>query len=162
MVIRSRTSSFQNSFVLKTIQDWNALDNDIKASGTIETFVKKLNAPPRDIPKWYYSGLRSLSVKHARLRMLCSPLNDHLYSHIHVIENPSCICGHLRENNKHYLFECPLYANERAAMLNDLLQIDFQPTLNNILFGNKKYSEDINKKAFRIIQHFIFVTGRLE
>ncbi len=81
--LRTRTSSFQNSFIPKTIQDWNSLENDTKASGSLETFVHKLNTPPIKVPKWFYSGQRAMSINHAKLRMLCSPINDHLYSHIH-------------------------------------------------------------------------------
>ena len=54
--IRSRTSSYQNSFFPKTIHNWNELDNDIKSSDSLEKFIRKLNAPLVKVPKWYYSG----------------------------------------------------------------------------------------------------------
>jgi hypothetical protein len=158
--IGARTSSYQNSFIPKTIHDWNHLDNDIKAAGTTETFTHKLNASVRKAPKWYYSGKRTLSINHAKLRMLCSPINDHLYSHIHVIESPTCTCGHFRENNKHFLTECPLYIIERNGMINRLMLIGFQPTLSNLLYGNTQYSEDCNIQAFDIIQEYIAATRR--
>ena len=90
----ARTSTFQSSFLPRTIQDWNRLDNEIKGLDNFETFSKKVVAPPAEVPKWYYSGKRSSGINHAKLRMLCSPLNDHLYSYIHVIESPVCPCGH--------------------------------------------------------------------
>ena len=93
--------------------------------------------------------------------MLCSPLNDHLFSHIHVVDSPACPCGHLRENNKHYLLECNLFTVERDQMLHSLQQLGFQPNLNNLLYGNSEYSEECNTKAFGIIQSFISATGRL-
>ncbi len=158
--LRTRTSTFQNSFIPKTIQDWNNLDNDIKGSNTLETFTRKLNTPPLEVPKWFYLGERSMSINHAKLRMLCSPINDHLYSHIHVIESPTCICGHNRENNKHFLLECPLFINERNEMFNNLMQLGFQPTVNNLLFGNAQYSVNCNIQAFVIIQKYIAETGR--
>lgn len=155
-----RTSSFQNSFIPRTIHDWNNLNKDIKASDTLATFTSKLNTPPLTSPKWYYSGTRILSINHAKLRMLCSPLNDHLFSHIHVIDSPDCLCGHFRENNKHFLIDCPLYLIERNQMFNKLMQIGFQPSLNNILYGNSQYTEECNIMAFSIIQEYIAATGR--
>ena len=119
-----------------------------------------MNASPPDVPKWFYTGMRSLSIDHAKLRMLCSPLNDHLFSHIHVIDNPSCACGYLRENNKHFLLECPLFNIERNIMFTSLRPLGFEPTMSNLLFGNKKYSENCNIEAFTIIQSFIKASGR--
>ena len=97
---RARTSTFLDSFFPQTIQDWNNLPNDIQSSESIETFVRRLNKDKILSPKWYYSGKRTLSIKHAKLRMLCSKLNDHLYSHNNVVDSPSCPCGHIiiREN----------------------------------------------------------------
>ena len=41
---RTRTSQFQNSFLLKTINDWSKLDNDTKKMSTpLESFTNKLN-----------------------------------------------------------------------------------------------------------------------
>ena len=124
------------------------------------TFTSKLNTPPLTSPTWYYSGTRILSINHAKLRMLCSPLNDHLFSHIHVIDSPDCLCGHFRENNKHFLIDCPLYLIERNQMFNKLMQIGFQPSLNNILYGNSQYTEECNIMAFSIIQEHIAATER--
>ncbi len=108
----------------------------------------------------YYSGDRRLNFLHARLRMLCSPLNDHLYSLVHVVDNPSCSCGHVRENNKHFILECPLYTNERNNMLRGLDHIEFNPLLNNLLYGDKKCNEEKNIKAFSIVQEYINNTNR--
>ncbi len=97
---------------------------------------------------------------HARLRMLCSTLNDHIYSYIHVVESPACSCGHFRENNKHFLVDCPLFINERAVMFNNLNELQFQVTISNLLYGNTEHSEQVNIKAFLIIQNYISATGR--
>ena len=94
--------------------------------------------------------------------MLCSPLNDHLYSHIHVIDDPSCACGNARETNKHYLLECALHTGQRKAMLEALHELDFEPTLSNILQGNEKYSHRKNEEAFKIIQDFIQDSNRFD
>ena len=159
--IRSRTTSFYESYFPQTIKDWNSLQNDIKNSESTNIFLTRLNAEKAIVPKWYVTGRRDISVKHAKLRMLCSNLNDHLFSHIHVVESPSCPCGHVRENNKHYLLECHMFYAERNVMLNELQGIGFQPSLQNLLYGNSQYSDECNIQAFDIIQNFIHVTGRL-
>ena len=63
--VKARTSTFIDSFVPKTIKDWNNLDNEIKASETIVTFAKHLNIDLTKSPKWYFSARRRLSVLHA-------------------------------------------------------------------------------------------------
>ena len=158
---RARTSTFLDSFFPKTIQDWNNLPNSVKEAGSLEIFISKLNADMVKVPKWYFCGNRDASIKHSKLRMLCSPLNDHLYSHIHVVDSPACPCGHTRENNKHYLLECNLFGVERNIMLQSLQQLGFQPSLNNLLYGNHEYSEECNIAAFGIVQNFLTATGRL-
>ena len=97
---------------------------------------------------------------HARMRMLCSPFNDHLYSHIHVVDSPACACGHPRENNKHFFLQCPLFDNERQILMDGLNHIDFLVNLKNLLFGSENYSEEVNGIAFELIQVFIKNTGR--
>ena len=156
----ARTSTFIESFFPQTIQDWNNLPNNIKSSTSLEIFSSKLNHDLYHPPKWYYCGSREFSAKHAKLRMLCSNLNDHLYSYINVIDSPACPCGYLRENNKHYLLECNLYNKERADMIAALEGIGFEPTLNNLLYGHKQYTEDCNIQAFSIIQNYIKDTAR--
>ena len=94
------------------------------------------------------------------MRMLCSELNDHLFSHIHVVESPECQCGHHRETNKHYLLECPLFMNERGEMLNNLAQINFRPTVSNLLNGNHDLPVALNVQAFGFIHDYIKATKR--
>ena len=45
-------------------------------------------------------------------------------------------------------------------MINKLTQINFQPSLNNLLYGNKEYDDQCNFQAFGIIQEYIIATGR--
>ena len=67
---------------------------------------------------------------------------------IHVIDDPTCACGHIRENNKHFLMNCPLFFIERTELLASLGRIGFKPTVKNLLFGNTQYSLEANKEAF--------------
>ena len=157
---RARTSAFHNSFFPKTIREWNSLDTDTKSAGTLETFTSKLTVDDPVDPKLYCMGDRALSILHAKMRMLCSNLNDHLFSHIHVIDSPQCQCGFQRENNKHFLLDCPLFFNERADLFNKLNAISFHPTVSNLLYGNKAYTDECNIQAFGYIQNYIKQSGR--
>ena len=63
-----------------------------------------------------------------------------------------CLC-----NNRYFLLDCPLYTIEHNQMLSKLIQLEFEPLLNNhnLLFIKEMYSEEIGKKAFLVIQQFI-------
>ena len=101
-----------------------------------------------------------MTIVHARLRMLCSELSDHLFSHIHVVDSPACQCGHHCENNKHFFLECPLYMNERIELMRNLDDIKFKPTISNLLNGNDEYTTAVNVQAFGFIHDFIKSTKR--
>ena len=152
---------FQNTFIPKTICDWNELPDEVKSSESDDTFAHKVTRDT-NIPVWFSRGDRKSNIWHARLRMKCSKLNDDLYSHIHVVDSPSCPCGARRETSKHFLLDCPLYANERALMLSDLSEMGFKPTTKNLLFGNTNYTDAINCQAADIVQTFLNATKRFE
>ena len=134
----------------------------LRSCDNASIFRGKLPQKAETPPFWYCCGDRKTAVVHAKLRMLCSPLNDHLYSHIHVIDSPQCRCGNPRENNRHFLFDCPLYQIERRQMMSDLTALKFPITLNSLLFGNHKLNEADNVAAVRIIHKFLSDTGRFE
>ena len=160
--VTAKTSAHYNSFIPRTTRDWNELDDETKSQGTLKAFSNRLNKDHVSPPKWFNSGCRKYNILHARLRMLCSPLNDHLYSHIHVVDSPACPCGHERENNKHYLMDCPLYDAARQTLFNSLQQIGFECTLANMLYGSAAYSVNKNTQAFNLIQDFIENSERFE
>ena len=151
----------ENTFIPKTITEWNTLNTETRSSDSSETFCKKITRET-EVPSWYLTGDREANMWHARMRMRCSPLNDDLHSQIHVLENSECACGYKKENSKHFLLDCPLYNVAREKMLNNLLPLGFKPTKSNLLFGNSKYSELMNKNAFEIIQTFIRETKRFK
>ena len=152
---------YQNTFIPKTICDWNKLNDEVKSLESEEAFARKV-LRDINIPTWFSIGDRKTNIWYARLRMKCSKLNDDLYSHIHVVDSPVCPCGFRRENSKHFFLDCPLYVNERALMLSDLRDIGFKPTTKNLLFGNEMYTEIINKQAVDIVQNFIKATKRFD
>ena len=184
--IRARTSAYQNSFYPRTVMEWNNLDRNIRQrkwldvyfyprtvmewnnldrnirqATSAESFKLKVNKDTKSKPPdWFYIGDRRWAVNHARLRMMCSSLNDHLYSQLHVVDDPKCNCGNSRETTKHFLLDCPLYHNERAIMLADLAGFGFMPTLHNLLYGSNEYDLTTNCRAFEIIQIYLRDSGR--
>ena len=162
VVPESQTRKFENSFFPQTTKEWNELDEETKLSPTFESFKHNLDKNISKPPVWFTTGERRLNVLHSKMRMLCSSLNDHLYSHIHVIDNPTCACGHVRENNKHYLHDCHLFNNERMKMLAELHKINFDPTVQNLLNGDSESDTKTNIKAFEIIQTFIDESQRFK
>ena len=157
-----RTQSHQNSFFPLTTKQWNELPDLVKDSQTVHSFMSSLKDDIKKPPSWFNTGKRYYNSIHARLRMLCSPLNDHLFSFIHVKDSPTCACGHPRETNKHFLLECPLFAIERARMLTDLYALNFEPTVTNLLYGDKSLSNKTNSEAVLIIHRYLIDSSRFD
>ena len=149
----SRTDRFLNSFILKTVNDYNSLDPNLRELSPLE-FNKALKSSRDPVCPWFYSGDRKLSIIHARLRMKCSSLNSDLYG-LNIIETKKCSCGCANENSQHYFLSCPLYYRQRILLRNELLNMNFTFTLNCILFGDKKLSNDDNIAASILIHDFI-------
>ena len=159
---QTKSESFKKSFFPKTANDWNNLNDETKLSTSCDQFMRDLNKNIVKPPSWFQIGDRKQNTLHARLRMLCSPLNDHLYSYIHVVDSPNCSCGNPRENCKHFFLDCPLFTQERYTMLSELQKIDFNPTVSNLLKGDPELNQKVNCQAFIIIQRFITNTKRFD
>ena len=159
---KCRTVQFLDSFLPQTVRDWNQLSDATKHSTSLESFKTKLNSNLQNVPSWYYKGDRKYSIMHARLRMSCSPLNSHLYNLAHIVQNPACACGFTKETSKHFIFECPLYYNERNILLQSLRDLNFTITEKNMLFGSKDYTEEKNCKAFLAFQQYLKETQRFD
>lgn len=92
--------------------------------------------------------------------MKCSRLNHHLFL-LHVIDSAECICGFHIENNKHYLFECPLYSNIRNNMLKNIKEITGYIDEELLLFGSTNFTYNENKSIFNSVKVFIEESNRL-
>ena len=155
--IPANTNQFASSFLPSTISEWNKLHHSVRSSKTVLSFKQALNTNKRSVPNFYYIGNRESAVQHARLRMHCSSLNEHLFSK-NIVESPNCDCGDI-EDTYHYLFTCPLYLSQRAvlrAALSPLIHID----LHTLLFGNELFSDEVNQEIFHQVQTFIVKTKR--
>ena len=158
--IRANTAGFQRSFYPRTIWEYNKLDKQIRQAPSLNVFKDKLKDTKHKPPDWYYEGNRKWAIHHARIRMLCSSLNDHLFSHLHVADSPECPCGKDRETSRHYFLECPLYTNERITMIDELDAIGSQTSFASLIYGSDKCSTETNIQAVTIIHNFIRDSGR--
>ena len=112
---RAWSNLFLNSFFPSTIRAWNDLPNDTKNASSVASFKHKLNRNLKPPPKYYNVGSFKEQILQARLRLECSSLNSDLYQK-NIVPSPSCQCGEF-ESAAHFLFNCPIYTNERQTCL---------------------------------------------
>ena len=89
----------ENTFIPKTIAEWNVLNVELKSTESSDTFGRKL-VRDVDVPTWFLVGDREKNIWHARMRMRCSSLNDDLHTQIHVLESSECACGFLSHRSQ--------------------------------------------------------------
>ena len=151
----ARTERFRNSFFPYCISQWNTLDSHIRELPSISTFKRALLNFLRPKPstnfriKKQYNGLILLT----RLRVGFSHLREHKFRHgFSDTIDPFCSCrNNSIETTEHYLLHCSNFSNQRLTLFNnlqryDICQIPLNPTFlcNTFLYGNSKFSSDIN------------------
>jgi hypothetical protein len=113
-----------NSFLPKTVREWNTLPAEIKSSDTLHTFKTKLKLHlycPKN--KLYRFDIGVGSIHLCRMRMGLSALNFHRFTY-NFIDNPKCLnCNSSCEDVYHYMLSCPRYAAERSILLTQLAQL---------------------------------------
>ena len=70
-------------------------------------------------PSYYFTGDGYLTVLHARIRNICSNLNNDLFAY-HIRDHPSCLCQNSIKNVYHFFFQCSNYTNQRHIFLKQL------------------------------------------
>ena len=121
--------------------------------------------PPEKAPVYFSTGLRPVSVLHARLRYGLSALNAHLFRH-HILAEHTCTCGHDWEDATHFFIDCPIYAAQRVVMIDQLkycltniCNLSPQQLCALLLFGSSKFTTDVNSLIFASAQNFIISSG---
>lgn len=143
-----RTTSFQNSFFLSTIDAWNNIDLALNNSTSLYSFKRILKKRLPQPPKHYSHGKRKDNITLCQLRNSKSQLNLDLYND-HLSDSPTCTCGATVESTHHFLLECPKYRDQRQELINALQyhpKIYETMTLNieNLLRGNSNLSFEDN------------------
>ena len=157
----ARLESFKRSFIPHAVALWNRLNESIKSADSFKSFKQKLKSEVVICNPLFYIGARWSSIQHARLRIGCSALNDHLCTNLHVIQSSQCKCGHPIEDNNHYFFDCILFENEREHLLS-LVNRHCQPTTEIFLNGHESLSLAVNMEVLIAVHEFIVKSGRFK
>ena len=153
---RHRTEIYRTSFFPSTSHLWNSLPERIQQTTSISAFKYFLSKNDAKIPNYYYRGSRTEQVLHCRLRNNMSNLNHDLFNR-HLIENPSCRCGHPQETAEHFLLHCPLYTRIRTDTIAKLNQ-----TIHTLLHGDPVLTLDNNTDIFSTVHTFISMSKRFD
>ncbi|PJE77717.1 hypothetical protein CI610_03355 [invertebrate metagenome] len=153
-----RLSTSYESFIPSSVRLWNNLPIDVREQPSISRFKSKIENNRDILPIYYLTGNRKLNVLHTRLRHVCSSLNYDLYR-VNIINDTTCACGNECENVYHYFFDCILYRRERETLFDNLSRY-CNVTLNVILWGSPKLSDEQNGYIFQYVQNFIKSSNR--
>ena len=115
-----RTELYHRSFVPATTELWNDIPDNIKCCDSVSAFKRSLSSQDTVIPSYFYFGNRKEQVVHCRLRLGISDLNYDLFTR-HLLTDPCCACGYVRETAEHYLLECLLFNVPHAITLSNCL-----------------------------------------
>ena len=148
-----RTDTFKNSFFANVINEWNKLDEKIKVATSFSLFKASLLKVDRPHANFTYRihnpvGIRLLT----RLRLGLSHLNEHKFRHNFAnCVNPLCSCSTEPETTLLFFLHCHNFLNIRRKLFDKvrllheiLLQLNDESLLTVLLFGSKKYNEQVN------------------
>ena len=77
--INPRTTLYYNSFLPSTIRAWNDLPLEAKQLESVNAFKYFLKTENVPVPKYYYTGKRTVQILHTRLRTNSSSFNLDLF-----------------------------------------------------------------------------------
>ena len=153
-----RTKLYAESFLPSVLHQWNSLPQSIRDSDSVSSFKEALNKQDALKPhSYYYIGSRKSQALHARLRTNSTSLNLTLFQK-NLTDSPLCRCGNI-ESAEHFLLSCPLYTNLRVDLLNCIHPI-CRPNPKTLLFGDPRFSVELNTEIFTAVQHYIVKTNR--
>ena len=103
-----------------------------------------------------------------RLRLGLSHLNENKFkNNFQDALNPHCTCGCDVENTCHFLLHCPNFLTERNTLFNKITNIDSNilnqadaTITKTLLFGNSKYSSEINLQILNVSIDFILTSKK--
>ena len=167
---RARTEKFKSSFYPQCLSEWNKIDPEIRLAPSVAVFKAKLLSiicPPSKSIFGIYDpiGLSYLS----QIRVGLSKLNCHKFKHnFRDTVNPMCPMNDGIENTEHFLLLCPAFEIQRRNLLAGIrpfLQIN---GLSNdilveiLLYGDKDFSDDVNKTILEFTIKFMNETDRFD
>ncbi len=173
--IKTRKSQFYNSFLPKTIREWNNSESawrGLDFAPSVDSFksnYKKLLHRTSNL--LYNIELEKGNIHHSRLRLGLSHLRAHLFQY-NLIDDPVCqFCNVEIETTGHYVLRCPSF---HAARTNYLLGIianldqDYVQALNDdkildiFLYGDVELDNQVNEVLFTMALTFINSSKRFD
>ena len=159
----ARTEIFKKSCIPSSISFWNAADNTLKDSNSLQSFKyqqKRISSVNLKVPSYYIAGNRRLSVLHARMRNNCSNLNLDLFNNF-LRPDSFCSCLQEPENAEHYLFKCHKYNDQRMELFQKLRT--YHPlSVELLMSGNSNLTEEDNQTIFEAVHNFIRTSSRFD
>ena len=150
-----RTSYYQRSFLPSTIQAWNMIPENVRLNPSKANLKSYLDQNILKSPIYFNSGNRRGQILHARLRLNCSSLNEHLFNR-NLIASRLCSCGRI-ESVKHFLLECNKYS---ALRRETICTLNLNLTVHCLLYGDRFLTIQENENIFIVVQDYIIRSGR--
>ena len=166
-----KSNRYRNSFFPDAIASWNIFMEifkykEVPSLGILKNDILSLIRPEsKSIFKIFDPvGLRFLF----QLRVSLSPLRGHKWCHS-FIDTPSdiCDCNQGVEDTNHFLFTCPSYVTQRAALMSSVNEILHKVRLNHLetqsklyLYGDSSMNNSENKKVILSTIKYIKETQR--
>ena len=180
--VKTRLVVSYNSFIPKTIRDWNALfieywhvelaENNIQNAGSIDSFKARYKREYLRSPNPLFKlDFNNGNIHHTCLRLGLSHLRAHLFSH-NLIDNPVCqFCNLEPEDTDHYILRCPTYNNVRVRYLMEIANLlhptyiaslDDEKLVNIFLYGDNELNFETNKQLILMAQAFLVDSKRFD
>ena len=166
-----RTESFKNSFFPNSIIEWLKLGNTIQNSVSVNHFKSKLLKIIRPIQNSIFDVTNEEGIKLLTcLRLGLSHLNKHKFTHGFLDTlNPMCSCNTEEESVSHFFLRCPNFTHIRNGLMNEITNIDLNISFLNddnitniLLYGDKKFSSELNSKIINLTINFILSSKRFD
>ena len=157
--IKTKKVKVYNSFVPKTVREWNNLDSNYRYAPSLSSFKASYkNGMLRSPNPCHLIELGDANIQHTRMRLGLSHLKLHLFTH-NLIADPTCGCGLEAESTDHYILRCPVFGMARIEMYHTMLDSLDHSLLTGLkrdsdivdlfLHGHKDLSHDKNKQELR-------------
>ena len=169
--INARTERFESSFYPNCLKEWNSLASEIRELPTVSSFKKRLSSIIRPTQKPIYGiydpkGVAILT----QLRVGLSKLNSHKFNHnFRDTVDPMCLINDGIEDTEHFLLQCHAYEDQRRELLgtvnevfqqHNILNLPNQTLVQILLYGDKSFTHDQNRKILESTLKFIHSSER--
>ncbi len=162
--VKTRKVKVYNSFVPKTVREWNNLEA-YRYAPSLSSFKagykKGMLRSPNPL---HMFELGNANIYLTRMRLGLSHLKSHLFTY-NLIDSPLCGCGLEPETVDHYILRCPVFGLARIEMYHrmiDILDDHLMTTLKKdsdivslFLHGHPELSHDKNLRIYSMAQTYI-------